>query len=353
MISLDMLARFAKKPAREKLVAIERKLQSASSQARANVALGTNQILRRFDAELVRASDIWRPLRGLGHEPAPGKPTRPFSPPFLKGLQGSQIASVQESADFAVVLPTVLSPTITDAIQSVFNQRFHGTIQLLIGIDAGSDDFARVEQFCHSVPDRQSVLLCYPGYSTSLRHGGLHAAWDGGALRTVLSYLANSRYVAYLDDDNTWSDDHLASMHSVLAAGAEWAYALRWFVHPGSRRPICQDEWESVGPGAGYFNGRVDPTGRGYFNGWVDPNCLALDKLACEAVLRWWSIPTPNSLNGMNADRNVFRILSTEFRGAPTNLHSVFYQITETDLMHPYRLNVIGEQRYHEAGKCS
>jgi hypothetical protein len=105
---------------------------------------------------------------------------------------------------------------------------------------------------------------------------------------------------------------------SVLAAGAEWAYALRWFVHPDSRQPICRDEWESVGPGAGVFSG------------WVDPNCLAIDKIACEAVLRWWSIPGPN--NVMNADRNVFHMLNTEYRGAPTNRHSVFYKITERTL---------------------
>ena len=311
---------------------------------KASLAQAMNRILRRFDLKLVRASkrtyhdEIWRPLSDL-IEPPPEVQAEPFSPPFLTGLQGSQIASLQEPADFAVVMPTVLRPTITDAIQSVFSQRFDGSIQTLIGIDAGTCELARVEQVCRSVPDRQSVLLLYPGYSTSRRYGGLHAARDGGALRTVLSYLANSRFVAYLDDDNSWSDDHLASMHSVLSAGAEWAFALRWFVHPRSRQPICWDEWESVGPGAGLFNG------------WVDPNCLAIDKIACEAVLRWWSVPGPNSVLKMDADRNVFHILSTRFRGAPTNRHSVFYMISETDSMHSYRLDMIGAQRYHAAGK--
>ena len=253
--------------------------------------------------------EIWRPLGDL-IEPAPGEPTKPFSAPFLKGLQGSQIASLQKPADFAVVMPTVLQPTITDAIQSVFNQRFDGTIQLLIGIDTGNYELARVEQLCRSVPDRRSVFLFYPGYSTSRRYGGLHPGRDGGSLRTVLSYLANSRYVAYLDDDNWWSEDHLSTMYSVLSAGAEWAYALRWFVHPDSRQPICLDEWESVGPDAGFFSG------------WVDPNCLAIDKIACEAVLRWWSIPAPNSVKDTDADRNVFHILSTKYCGAPTNRHS-------------------------------
>jgi hypothetical protein len=307
--------------------------------------MSANRILHRFDAELVNKKlhdEIWRPLNQLGVQPAPGEVSESFSTAFLKVLQGSQIASLQKPADFAVVVPTTVRPTLIDAIQSVFDQRFDGSVQILIGIDTSTSDPARLEQFCRSIPDRQSVLLFYPGYSTSRRYGGLHATRDGGSLRTMLSYLANSRYIAYLDDDNWWSDDHLSAMHSALATGAEWAYALRWFVHPNSRRPICRDEWESVGPGTGYYAG-----------GWVDPNCLAIDKIACEAVLRWWSIPTRNSVKAMDADRNVFRFLSTKFRGTPTGRHSVFYEITETDDQHPYRLGMIGEQRYRSfAREC-
>ena len=100
------------------------------------------------------------------------------------------------------------------------------------------------------IPRNHAVLFFYPGYSTSCRHGGLHPAWDGGVLRTLLSYLANSRYVAYLDDDNWWDGSHLESMRLALE-GCEWAYARRWFIHPKSRRPICPDEWESIGPNRG------------------------------------------------------------------------------------------------------
>jgi hypothetical protein len=250
---------------------------------------------------------------------------------------------LQEPSDFTVVIPTVLRSTLVDAVQSVFSQQFTGSIQILIGVDASKRDTMLIEQICGSIPDRQSVLLFYPGYSTSYRHGGVHLGRDVGSLRTILSYLANSRYVAYLDDDNWWSNDHLSSMHAQLSTGAEWAYALRWFVHPGSRQPICRDEWESVGPGRGYF--------RKWWGGWVDPNCLAIDKIACEAVLRWWSVPM--SRENFDSDRNVFRVLRTEFRGAATGRYSVYYEINEADLMHPYRLSVIGEQRYRSSGgKC-
>jgi glycosyltransferase involved in cell wall biosynthesis len=306
---------------------------------KASLAAAANRILRPFDFQLVRRADIWQPLSQLRIQNAFEDPTEPFSTPFLRGYQGNRIRSLQEPADFTVVIPTILRPTLADTVQSVFGQRFDGSVQILIGIDASKGDTTLIEQICGSIPDRQSVLLFYPGYSTSCRHGGVHISRNDGSMRTMLSYLANSRYVAYLDDDNWWSDDHLSSLHAVLRAGAEWAYALRWFVHPGSRQPICRDEWESVGPDKGYFS-------KWGWGGWVDPNCLAIDKIACEAVLRWWSVPVPNSRANMDSDRNVFRVLKTEFHGVPTGRYSVYYELNETDLMHPYRLSVIGEQRY-------
>lgn len=304
---------------------------------RASLANALNHVLQRFDIQLVRGVDLWQPLTQLGQQPEPGSRARPFSAPFLRTFHGAKVTSLQEPADFAVVMPTILRATVADAIKSVFEQSFPGRVQLLIGIDAAIGDIDMIEQICRSVPDRHSALLFYPGYSTSRRHSGLHFAYDGGALRTILSYLANSRNVAYLDDDNWWSPDHLSSLHEMLSGGNQWAYALRWFVHPGSRRPICRDEWESVGPGKGMFS---------KIGGWVDPNCLAIDKFACEGVLRWWSIPLRNSRKAMDADRRVFRILRTQYRGAGTGRYTVYYEINEADRQHPQRLHAIGAQHY-------
>ena len=314
---------------------------------KADLAAAVNRLLGRFDIELVRRGELWHPLRQLGRQPAAPGLTPAFCGPFFKAFHGDGIVSPQQPFDFAVIIPTTLRPTLSTTLASVFEQRFVGTIQVLVGVDTGGrGELARTEELCRLVPERHSVLLFYPGYSTSRRHGGLNPSWDGGALRTLLSYLANSRYLAYLDDDNWWSDDHLTSMHSLLSAGAEWTYSLRWFVHPGSRRPICRDEWESVGPNRGYFRDG---------GGWVDPNCLALDKIACEAVLRWWSIPSRNTAMAMDADRNVFQLLRTEYRGVGTGQYSVFYALSEADPLHSRRLSVIGEERYRSSnqGLCT
>ena len=306
--------------------------------------LGTvNRVLRSLDVQVVRYSNLWHPTAThLVRQPHRDASTLSSERPFLKLFEGG-LANSHDSFDFAVVMTTTLRPTIHRALRSIFNQQFDGRVQVLIGVDVPLGSHEALEETCRAVPDRQCVLCLYPGYSTSRRHGGQHLAGDGGALRTVLSYLADSRFVAYLDDDNWWSEDHLASLYQALN-DAQWAYSLRWFVHPHSGRLVCKDEWESIGPGRGEFR---------QYGGWVDPNCLAIDKQACETILPWFSIPMRNSERCMGADRNVFRILSREFRSRATGRYSVFYTVNETDPLHQARLQEIGAERYAAAGHPS
>ena len=282
-----------------------------------------NRRLRPLDTVLLRRSELWRITDFLGRQPPPGPPG-PARPPLARGFGPDDGAT---RFDFAVVMPSILRPTLADALRSVFAQDFPGTVQTLIGVDQPCGDLAPVEAACRDRPPNHAVLLFDPGYSTSQRHGGLHPGWDGGVLRTVLSYLAASRRVAYLDDDNWWAPHHLSALAAALE-GHDWAWSRRWFVDPTTRVPLAEDVWELVGPGAGVFGG------------FVDPNCLALDKLACEAVLRWWAIPTRNSGTAWDADRNVFRILSTEFRGRASGTASSYYAMNE-DEHHARRMALI------------
>jgi tetratricopeptide (TPR) repeat protein len=247
---------------------------------------------------------------------------------------------LQTAFDVAVVMPTVGRESILDAVRSVYAQQDAGRIQLLIGVDAPLGDFASLHELLEATPGHVTPCLFYPGYSTSLRHGGPHPAFDGGVLRTLLSYLANARYLAYLDDDNWWAPEHLNSLRGAVQ-GRTWAFSLRWFAHPESRQPVCVDEWESVGPGRGVFLSK--------FGGWVDPNCLMIDKLACEPVLRWWGIPLPGDKRRMSADRHVYDWLQKHGPPGETGLASVYYLMQADDILHPRRLARMGP-RYAAAG---
>jgi hypothetical protein len=302
---------------------------------------GLNRLLRRADAEIVRPSDFWRTMGFLGRQPQrdPARQCR-TAEPWMQSFG----APADSLFDFAVVMPTVIRPSIAEAIASIFAQTFPGRVQTLIGIDAAHGDRRIIVDACRSIPCNHSVMVLSPGYSTSARHGGLHPAWDGGALRTILCYLAHSRRVTFLDDDNWWAPTHLQALETALA-GHEWAWSSRWFVHPDSRSPICEDIWESVGPAGGIFEA--------FGGGWTDPNTIAFDKTICEAVLRWWSLPVRNSPKAMDADRNVFGILSREFLGRSTKQTTVYYTLNTNDPEHNERIARIGEARYAEAGKIT
>ncbi len=137
----------------------------------------------------------------------------------------------QTPFDAAVVIPTTLRATLPVALNSIFAQNSRGNIQVLIGIDRPRGELIELEAACALRPRNVAVSIFWPGYSTAQRHGGVMKPGDGGALRGILALLANSPFVAYLDDDNWWGPNHLKLMRAAIAQ-ADWAFSLRWFVHP-------------------------------------------------------------------------------------------------------------------------
>jgi hypothetical protein len=240
---------------------------------------------------------------------------------------------LQTPFDVAVVMPTVLRPSLMRAASSVFAQDFAGRIQLLIGIDAAAGDPAILDRLAQDCPPQVALTLCDPGYSTSVRHGGLYPNRFSGALRTILSYAANSRYVAYLDDDNWWAPDHLATLAAAMA-DADWAWSSRWFVEASTDEPICIDDWESVGPDAGIFVEK--------FGGFVDPSSLMVDKFSAHDVLPFWSL-SPFE-DGSGEDRLIFAGLKGALRGRPTGKASSYYTINPHDPMQSTRLQIMRER---------
>jgi glycosyltransferase involved in cell wall biosynthesis len=223
--------------------------------------------------------------------------------------------------DAAVIIPTTLSPELRRAVRSIFAQDFTGKVQILIGVDVPKGDPATIEQLRRECPLHMQLTVLDIGYSTSRRHGGIYRNWSGGALRTMLSYAANARYIAYLDDDNWWAPSHLSDLLRKIPAH-DWAYSYRWYVHPGTQQPLCVDEWESTGPDCGIY--------RDKYNGFVDTNCLMIDKLKCHWVLPAWCIPKDRK--GAGEDRVVFEHLNRKHKGVCTGKATAYYVVRETDV---------------------
>ena len=227
---------------------------------------------------------------------------------------------IQATFDVAVVTPTILRPKLLRAATSVFSQKGVDRIQMLIGIDKPIGDRAVLNQIKAACPADHAVTIFDLGYSTAAHHGGPHATYGGGALRTILTLAANARYVAYLDDDNWWDDDHLAALLDAVQ-GKDWAFSLRWMVNPNTDEPVCIDEWDSVGPGAGVAAEK--------WGGFVDSNCLLIDVPACLAELHNWCLPFRPEHSNRGADRSLFDAIkdkpygetgkATAYYGLPTD----------------------------------
>ena len=221
---------------------------------------------------------------------------------------------LQTPFDAAIVMTTVVRSSIAQAIRSVFAQKFAGRIQILVGIDRLTGDRALLDGLVAECPTHITITIMDLGYSTSRRHGGLYPSSYGGALKTILSYAANSRYVTYLDDDNWYAPEHLESMRKAISDKA-WAFSLRYFVERDSGELLCPDTWESVGPGRGVYAAAQ--------GGFVDTNCFFFDKLACNDVFPEWAMT--RFKGGTGGDRQILKLVADRPWGT-NDAHTVFYR---------------------------
>ena len=253
------------------------------------------------------------------------------APPPKQIVRGSPLGAyfadsepAQRPSDVGVVMPTVLRPQIVRALESVYRQDLKGRIQIAIGVDRTDAKMDLVLGAIDKRPPNVSVLLLRLPYSTSVRHGGVHLALDGGSLRSMLSFMVNARHVAYLDDDNAYRPDHLSSLMAAVK-GHAWAASQRMIVDQETGKTLGPDIWDSAGPD----KGRFASTG-----GFVDTNCLLVDKITLSHALSRWA-SGGKATKSFEADKNFFR----EIALAPhvlTEKPTVLYNIRRDNVLFRY-----------------
>jgi glycosyltransferase involved in cell wall biosynthesis len=233
-----------------------------------------------------------------------------------------------QAFDVSVVIPTVGRESLLRAVESVFAQAFTGTIQILVGVDV--DMFGKCaelrEQLSARCPPRMMLTWLDLGYSTSRRHGGVHACGFGGALRSILTLCAQSEIVAYLDDDDWYFETHIDKLAAAIR-GKKWAFSLCCYAEANSGRTLCVDEIESVGPDRGVYR---------KMGGFVRTSALAINKLAVPQVVHLWSHSILRTGDG--EDRIVFAWLRRVPEFGATNVPTVCYALDPRDAMHRLRL---------------
>ena len=247
---------------------------------------------------------------------------RPVLP--IGGFYPDAAGDPQAPADIGVVINTVVRPVLERAVDSVYRQTFEGRVQLSIGVDVARGDPGMIEAVLARRPDHVSALVLHPPYSTSMRHGGVHTPYDGGALRALLSLGCNARYVSYLDDDNEFLPDHLRLLHAAVQ-GKAWAFSQRILVDEDSDEDLGLDIWDNMGPNEGRF---------AEWGGFSDTNCLLVDKRRLAHLFANWA-QTADLEPGFLADKRFFLGLARH-EHARVETPTLRYRIRKTNVLHHY-----------------
>ena len=138
----------------------------------------------------------------------------------------------------SVVTATLGNDYLAQAIESVQAQTYPN-IEHLVVVD-GPEAEGAVRKILPASPRHPIHLLTLP-YNTGANGFVCHRIYGAAP------YLANGRYISFLDDDNWFEPDHIASMMTeITTRGLQWSYALRNIVDADGVH-LGQDNSQSLG----------------------------------------------------------------------------------------------------------
>lgn len=149
-----------------------------------------------------------------------------------------------------VVTPTIGFPKLADAIRSVQEQTY-SNIKHLIVVDG--------VEYWKNVMDHIPVTFDYEDKSsdniivTTIPFNTGKNGFYGHRIYAGIPHLLNSDYIFFLDEDNWYDPDHVASLVEVLDRGNDFAHSLRKIYHP-DKTYVCDDNCEALGKWPIYFS---------------------------------------------------------------------------------------------------
>ena len=140
-----------------------------------------------------------------------------------------------------VILPTIGSKELYNAIESVLNQTYDTKCYIVCD---GPDYTYTVKNFVKSFeshPRYKNIFVC--NLPINVGANGFY----GHRVYAAFTHLVNTKYVMFLDQDNWYEPDHVQScVDTIEEKKLDWCYSLRnIFTKEGNY--VCQDNCESLG----------------------------------------------------------------------------------------------------------
>ena len=182
-----------------------------------------------------------------------------------------------------VITPTIGSPKLRDAVESVNRQTFKN-IKHLVVVDGPEYLESTIEHATNKIENSRQQITIAPENTGKNRFYG-HRIYAG------YPHLINSDYIFLLDEDNWYEEDHVASLVEVLERGNDFSYSFRK-VYSSEKEYITDDNCEALGKWPIYFS-HEDPQ---YL---IDTSSFAFKREFLIKTCHHWH-------HGWGGDRNYF-----------------------------------------------
>lgn len=218
-----------------------------------------------------------------------------------------QLVIEESPKTVTVITPTIGSPKLWDAIESVKAQTY--ACKHLIVLDG---------------PDVKADRLPWPhdGYEnchivkTPENTGKTGGNFYGHRIYAAYPHLINSDYILFLDEDNWYEPNHVETLvKTIEAKNLDFAYSLRQ-IYDNGRHFRCNDNCESLGKWE-IFNSRQSPHGKQYL---IDTSSFCFTRKFIQQTCHLWH-------SGWGGDRRYFYAVKDHAKYDTNGKYTLCYRL--------------------------
>jgi len=218
----------------------------------------------------------------------------------------------------SVITATTGGVRLADCIESVRNQTYKN-IEHYVIVD-GSDRWEQISEILNAMefPNGNNEFVIVLPHATGLNRFNGHRIYGG------FSFLTNGDYIAWLDDDNEFTPNHIESLVKITQEKQlDWAYSLRQIVDSKGEF-ICNDDCENLGKYKSVLNDH-----------FVDVSCFLVRRELAVNIAPIWhrQARPPNGM--MEVDRALTAVLMHEqnkLKFDSNNDYTVKYRVGSTGI---------------------
>lgn len=211
-----------------------------------------------------------------------------------------------------VVTPTIGSPKLADAIKSVQEQTY-GNVEHLLVVDGALEYGFKARERVEEIGDKNPGLITKHIRFIDLPYNTGANGFYGHRIYAGVPHLLNADYIFFLDEDNWYDPDHVASLVEVLDQGNHFAHSFRKIYNP-DKSFVCEDNCEALGKWPIFFS-HNDPQ---YL---VDTSSFAFQRDFIQKTCHLWH-------SGWGGDRKyLYSVLSMNPKWASNQKHTLCYRL--------------------------